>query len=68
MKDARNEIIELVSKMEKREIEGERSGKGFGTGSGNSSAGSSSASTSSFMASRAYIDDDDDNVQYPGSE
>ena len=62
MKDARNEIIELVSKMEKREIEGEE------TGSSNSGAGSSSSSTSSFMASRAYIDDDDDNVQYPGSE
>ena len=66
MKDARNEIIELVSKMEKREAEGEGAGNGFGTGSGNSGTGSSS--TSSFMASRAYIDDDDDNVQYPGSE
>ena len=68
MKDARNEIIELVSKMEKRELEGEGAGNGFGTGSGNSSTGSSSSSTSSFMATRAYIDDDDDNVQYPGSE
>ena len=50
------------TKMEKRELEGE------GTGSSNSGAGSSSSSTSSFMATRAYIDDDDDNVQYPGSE
>ena len=46
--------------MEKREIEAAE------TGSGNSSAGSSSSS--SFMSSRAFIDDDEDNIQYPGSE
>jgi GTP-binding protein len=65
MKDARNEIIELVSKLENRNQKNEDSAAGFNASySGNSENG---ASGSSFMATRAYIEDDDD-VQYPGSE
>ncbi len=65
MKDARNEIIELVSKLENRNQKNDDSAAGFNVQySGNSENG---ASASSFMATRAYIEDDDD-VQYPGSE
>ena len=53
MKEAQNQIVQLVSRQEKR-IEAEEKGTDvFG---------------SSFMQSRAVIDDDDDGVQYPGSE
>ena len=53
MKEAQNQIIKLVNKQESR-IESEEKGTDvFG---------------SSFMQSRAYIDEDDDGVQYPGSE
>lgn len=53
MKDAQKNIINLVNKWEKRITEEEKKEKSFG---------------SSFMQSRAYIDQDDDNIQYPGSE
>lgn len=54
MKDAQREIVTLVNKQENRNTEsGESSSTEFG---------------SSFMASRADVDDDDDNIQYPGSE
>jgi GTP-binding protein len=53
MKEAQNSIVKLVNKQECR-IEAEEKGTDqFGSG---------------FMKDRAYIDDDDDNVQYPGSE
>ena len=53
MKEAQNQIVQLVNKQERR-IEAEEKGTDvFGAG---------------FMQSRAYIDDDDDGVQYPGSE
>ena len=53
MKEAQNQIVQLVNRQEKR-IEAEEKGTdAFGAG---------------FMQSRAYIDDDDDGVQYPGSE
>ena len=53
MKEAQNQIVQLVNRQEKR-IEAEEKGTDvFGAG---------------FMQSRAYIDDDDDGVQYPGSE
>ena len=53
MKEAQNQIVQLVSKQEKR-VEAEEKGTDvFG---------------SSFMQSRAVIFDDDDGVQYPGSE
>ena len=53
MKEAQNQIVQLVNKQERR-IEAEEKG--------------TAAFGSSFMQSRAYIDDDDDGVQYPGSE
>ena len=56
MKDARLQIISLVNRLEKRDDNEENKDsneQGFG---------------SSFMATRAVIDDDEDNVQYPGSE
>lgn len=54
MKDAQREIVTLVNKQENRNTEsGESSSAVFG---------------SNFMASRADVDDDDDNIQYPGSE
>ena len=62
MKDAQHQIMELVSKQEKREASA-----ASGAGTGNSSD-SANQFGSSFMKDRAYIDDDDDNVQYPGSE
>lgn len=55
MKDAQKEIVSLVNELEKRLEE--------------DSFNSSSEKENSFMAGRAYIDDDEDNyVQYPGSE
>lgn len=55
MKDAQKEIVSLVNELEKRLEEDIFS--------------SSSEKENSFMAGRAYIDDDeDDYVQYPGSE
>ena len=55
MKDAQHEIVKLVNELEKR-LEEENQN-------------SSNQSENSFMASRAYIDEDeDDYVQYPGSE
>ena len=55
MKDAQHAIVSLVNELEKRSDE--------------DSFNSSSEKENSFMASRAYIDDDeDDYVQYPGSE
>ena len=70
MKDARNNIIELVSRLENRNQKTEEASAGFADGyplSGDGSA-SGNSGNSSFMATRAYIDEDDDNVQYPGSE
>ena len=55
MKDAQKEIVSLVNELEKRLEE--------------DSSNSSSEKENSFMAGRAYIDDDEDDfVQYPGSE
>jgi len=55
MKDAQKEIVSLVNELEKRSDE--------------ESFFATSEKENSFMASRAYIDDDeDDYVQYPGSE
>ena len=55
MKDAQKEIVSLVNELEKRLEE--------------DSFNLSSEKENSFMAGRAYIDDDeDDYVQYPGSE
>jgi GTP-binding protein len=62
MKDAQHQIMELVSKQENRDLAAD---SGFGN---SDAAGQSSAFGSDFMKDRAYIDDDDDNVQYPGSE
>ena len=57
MKDAKQNIVQLVNDMEQRKYGAEEE-----NGSSESQFGSS------FMADRAYIDDDDENVQYPGSE
>ena len=55
MKDAQKEIVSLVNELEKRLEE--------------DSFNSLSEKENSFMAGRAYIDDDEDDfVQYPGSE
>ena len=55
MKDAQKEIVSLVNELEKRLEE--------------DTFNSSSEKENPFMAGRAYIDDDeDDYVQYPGSE
>ncbi|MDY5124502.1 MAG: GTPase ObgE [Treponema sp.] len=54
MKDAKQQIISLVNKMENKQDE-EINEPEVNT-------------SSSFMASRAYIDDEDENIQYPGSE
>ena len=59
MKDAQNQIMQLVSKQEKRDEGAEAAAQTkdtFGAGP-----------DSHFMNS-AYIDDDDENIQYPGSE
>ena len=57
MKDARNQIIELVSKLDKANEKEQEKAASFG----------GETKSSSFMASRAIPDDDDD-VQYPGSD
>ena len=61
MKDAQHQIMELVSKQEKREASGPAADAGQNSENTNQFG-------SGFMKDRAYIDDDDDNVQYPGSE
>lgn len=53
MKEAQKNIIDLVNKFEHRNSEQESEEEAFG---------------SSFMKGRAYIDDDDENIQYPGME
>lgn len=54
MKDAQKNIISLVNKFENRgQSETETEEQSFG---------------SSFMKDRAYIDEDDENIQYPGME
>ena len=53
MKEAQKNIIDLVNKFEHRNSEQEPEEEVFG---------------SSFMKDRAYIDDDDENIQYPGME
>ena len=63
MKDAQHQIMELVSKQEKRDVDG--AAASFGAADSESQK---SSFGSDFMKDRAYIDDDDDNVQYPGSE
>ena len=60
MKDAQHQIMELVSKQDNRESSAD-------SGMGNTSENQNQFG-SDFMKDRAYIDDDDDNVQYPGSE
>lgn len=53
MKDAQNQILKLVNKLESRNNKDIEENK----------------NTDGFMSSRAYIDEDDDeNIQYPGSE
>lgn len=53
MKEAQKNIIDLVNKFEHRNSQEEPEEEAFG---------------SSFMKGRAYIDDDDENIQYPGME
>ncbi|MCR4954360.1 MAG: GTPase ObgE [Treponema sp.] len=57
MKDARNQIIELVSKLDKTNEKEQEKAASFG----------GETKSSFFMASRAIPDNDDD-VQYPGSD
>ena len=64
MKDAQHQIMELVSRQEKREL----SAAGAGAGAAGEASENQNQFGSDFMKDRAYIDDDDDNVQYPGSE
>lgn len=54
MKDAQKNIIDLVNKFENRNPDEEKTEE--------------AAFGSSFMKDRAYIDDDDENIQYPGME
>ena len=75
MKDAQHEIKVLVSKQENNARNGGAGAyggaeDGFGAGEDGFGAGDGAGSFGSdFMATRAYIDDDDDeNIQYPGSE
>ena len=57
MKDARQQIISLVNLLEKRQNNEENN------------TDKESSFGSDFMATRAVLDDyDDENVQYPGSE
>ena len=58
MKDAQNQIMQLVSKQEKRV-------EGAGAAPANDTFG---AGSDSHFKNSAYIDDDDENIQYPGSE
>lgn len=58
MKDAQNQIMQLVSKQEKR-------AEGAGAAPANDTFG---AGSDSHFKNSAYIDDDDENIQYPGSE
>jgi GTP-binding protein len=54
MKDAQNQIVQLVNRQEQRIVAEEKGTAEFG---------------SSFMKDRAgFEDDDDENIQYPGSE
>lgn len=53
MSEARNEILKLVNKQEKSEQNENKTESTFGN---------------NFMSSRAYIDDFEDDTQYPGSE
>ena len=54
MKDAQNQIVQLVNRQEQRLVKEENGTAEFGSG---------------FMKDRAGFDDDDDeNIQYPGSE
>ena len=54
MKDAQNQIVQLVNRQEQRIVAEEKGTAEFG---------------SSFMKERAgFEDDDDENIQYPGSE
>ncbi len=56
MKDAQRQIVNLVNEKENRNQKEDN----FAPDAGQNG--------SSFMASRAYIDDDDENIQYPGSQ
>lgn len=56
MKDARIQIVKLVSKLENRD------------GKTEDKTEDKSAFGSDFMNSRTLFDDDDENIQYPGSE
>ena len=58
MKDAQHQIMELVSKQEKRDQQKDAAAK----------QESSGANSNSHFMNSAYIDDDDENIQYPGSE
>ena len=53
MKDAQNQILNLVNQLEKRN---------------NIDSKKENSNSGGFMSSGAFIDDDDDNIQYPGSE
>ena len=56
MKDAQHQIVNLVNEKEKRETKEDNF------------ASNVAEMGSSFMNSRAYIDDDEEGIQYPGSE
>ena len=53
MKDAQNQIVQLVNRQEQRLVAQEKGSAEFGSG---------------FMQGMSDIDDDDENIQYPGSE
>ena len=59
MKDAQNQIMQLVSKQEKRDE---------GAGAAAQTKDTFGAGPDSHFMNSAYIDDDDENIQYPGSE
>ena len=56
MKDAQHQIVNLVNEKEKRETKEDNF------------ASNAAEMGSAFMNSRAYIDDDEEGIQYPGSE
>ena len=56
MKDAQHQIVNLVNEKENRETKEDNF------------ASNAAEMGSAFMNSRAYIDDDDEGIQYPGSE